>query len=322
MSRADRGDDVWAQFIESYYGEMITDLNKGDTKSLLSYLTALPRKGAGHGYLQGEAAFRALQHNPESQAERAMWLMDHLIALAEAVGVVHTRCPEQGDWSNPPIESLDDICQKIEEVLGRPIRIPEVFDGFFSLLTREGAVHIRSIMSTYAIIQLHKITRLIDEPAPEDLNIAEIGAGIGFTAYAWNRPGTGSYTIYDLPEVNVAQGFFLLKTLGPKNVSLFGEPQNGLVRILPSSHYGSGDENFDITINVDSLPEISSEIADRYLAEISRNSRYFFSINQEAPREGRRSVLEAASGHARLKPMQRHLNWIRASYVEELFRCS
>ena len=54
MSRADRGDDVWAQFIESYYGEMITDLNKGDTKSLLSYLTALPRKGAGHGYLQGE----------------------------------------------------------------------------------------------------------------------------------------------------------------------------------------------------------------------------------------------------------------------------
>ena len=32
MSPADRGDGVWAQFIESYYGEMITDLKKGNTK--------------------------------------------------------------------------------------------------------------------------------------------------------------------------------------------------------------------------------------------------------------------------------------------------
>ena len=67
------------------------------------------------------------------------------------------------------------------------------------------------------------------------------------------------------------------------------------------------------------------DIVDRYLAGVSKRSRYFFSINQEAPltesdRAPRRSVLESVASHPALVPILRYPNWIRAGYVEELFR--
>jgi len=318
-------DDVWSQFVQAHYGDMIELINHEEPEQLIEYLTSLPRQGAGHGYFQGRPTFEHMMEKPSIQYERALWLLDHLVGLAESIGIIRVRCPEQGDWNSPPMESVDALCTLIEQEMSLPIVLPSLFDGFFALLTASGSIHLRSMMATYAIRQVAHFMKQFEDAAPEDIRVAVIGAGIGYTAFIAHNLGIKIYTIYDLPEVNVAQGFFLLKTLGANNVSLFGESNNASIHIQPPSAFTSLPQEFDATVNFDSLPEIAPQIVDDYLNGVSQRSRYFFSINQEAPRTEmakpyRRSVFESASRHSRLHRIMRHPNWIRAGYVEELYR--
>lgn len=41
----DRGHDVWSQFVEKHYGDMIALIESGHAPALATYLTALPRQG-------------------------------------------------------------------------------------------------------------------------------------------------------------------------------------------------------------------------------------------------------------------------------------
>ena len=319
-------DDVWRQFVEQYYGDMIALIRADDERGLINYLLALPRQGAGHGFFQGQPAYQALESSPERQEERALWLLDHLAGLAEALGIVDVRCPEQGEWGTPAFSSIPDLCSQIESTLGLPVCLPPLFEDFFALNGPSGPCHLRSMQPALA---LHQLTRFfLDTHArgPGSVRLAEIGAGIGCTGYLAAQLGLTRYSVFDLPEVNVAQGFFLLSTLGEDQVRLYGEPAGASSEVLPAWTFALAmEQGCDAVLNIDSFPEIDREHTRAYLQAMRAGAEYFFSINQEAPRAdpvgGRRlSVRQMTRKQPGFQQLQRHPNWIRSGYVDELYR--
>jgi len=192
-----------------------------------------------------------------------------------------------------------------------------------------GAVHLRTISAAYAVWKVLSFAELWLGGEPRTLRMAEVGAGVGFTAFAASNLGVGSYTVYDLPEVNIVQGYFLLSTLQPSEVRLYGETGEAAPRVsvLPAFAFEKAQAKaFDVTLNVDSLPEIAPLLARRYLAHIARASRLFFSINQEAqsPQTASqnqtvtRDLVSEVPGY---RVVLRYPNWIRPGYVDELWVC-
>jgi hypothetical protein len=320
--------DLWTGLLDAWYSEFVAMLARGDARELTDYLRCLPRQPAAHGYFQGHAAYENLLRETTAREDRAIALMDYLAGYAEAVGVLAVRSPEQSGWQEFGGDSARALRIAIEQKTGVPLALPPVFDGLFALEPDDGAVHLRTIMPAYAIHQLSRIDPFVASGA-EGLRIAEIGAGIGFTAFAAQSLACARYAIFDLPEVNVAQGYFLLRTLGHDAVALYGEPQaNRKVSVLPGfAFHEEPADSFDVTLNIDSLPEIAHAEAMHYVESVARCSRCLFSINQEtqapqtnASRQLKVSDLVEQTGHFR--PVWRHPNWVRPGYVDEFWLTS
>ena len=321
-----RPDDVWSQFIQRHYGELHALIRRDDAEGLTDYLLSLPRQGAGHGYFQGQPAYEALRESPERQKERALWLLDHALGLAEALGLLRERCPEQGLWREPAITDTATLIAELEQALGMPVCLPPLFEGFFALEAETTPCHLRTLMASYAIHQLEQFFSGFHARPRQQLRVAEIGAGIGFTAYLAARRGLARYSIFDLAEINVAQGFFLLSTLGAGQVRLYGESHEAAVEVLPPwAYFSTLPQGYDAVLNVDSFPEIDTAMTRRYLRAMPGGAAYFFSLNQEAPRADamgaeRLPVRAMVANETGFQGLLRARNWLRAGYVDEVFR--
>ena len=320
-----RPNDVWRQFVERHYGDMLKLIHAGDATALAAYLQALPRQGGGHGYFQGRAAWQALHDQPEHQRERAIWLADHLAGFAESLGLLRERCPEQGEWQRPAFTDVAQLCAELERALGMPVTLPALFDGMFVLAPQHAPCHLRSLMPAYALDQLRRFFALHARREVTQLRVAEIGAGIGHTAYLAAHLGMARYSIFDLPEINVAQGYFLMASVGADKVRLLGEPSGPALEVLPPWAYEPTlQQGYDAVLNIDSMPEIARDATQRYLEGMAGCADYFFSLNQEAPRpdpvQGERAAVRAmVEAHTDFVPLQRNRNWLRAGYVDEVF---
>ncbi len=324
--------DMWTEISARFHQDLARLASQGPAAELMAYLRCLPRLAGGHGFLQGEAGFDQLANHPEHQRTRALWLMDQLVGMAEGVGVLASRCPEQVGYADMPTGAgAGELRDRIEARTGVPVSLPPVFEGLFALEPGTRPVHLRTLSAGYAVWKAASFARQLLGAGTASMTMAEIGAGMGYTAYAAHRLGVAGYTIYDLPEVNVVQGYFLLMTLPPSAVGLYGEeapvPTSPWARVLPAyAAYEAPAGAFDVTLNVDSLPEIAREEALRYLSHFSSASRLLFSVNQEAQAPqaaGRRQsvVRELAEASAGLRPLLRYPNWARAGYVDELWAC-
>jgi hypothetical protein len=327
--RAERGHDMWTLIARDWYGDLHALIADGDPLRLTAYLKELPRQPAGQGYFQGRAAFDRLVEHPDDQNDRALWLMDHLVGLAEAVGLVDVRCPEQGGWSDFQALSAGPLRDAIEHEIGLPVGMPPIFSGLFALESRSRPIHLRSVMAAYAIWTLRHAMVSLAGKAPRELHVAEIGAGIGFTAFAAHHAGIGRYAIYDLPDVNVAQGYFLLKALPHAAIRLSGEtnPDATIAVLHGASFHDTAQAACDLVLNIDSLPEIDPIEAQRYLATAATRAPWLLSINQESramqtadTRQSRVRDLVARAGGFRM--IQRSPNWVRAGYVDEIWTAS
>lgn len=327
QSRPDfRPNDVWRQFVQQHYGDMLALVKADDAEGLTDYLLALPRQGAGHGYFQGKLAWQALQQDPDKQRERALWLLDHLLGFAESLGVLRERCPEQGEWDTPAITSVPALCQQLQAATGLPLTLPPLFDGFFLLEPQAAPCHVRSLMPAYALHQIRQFFETTQGRRPNQIRLAEIGAGIGYTGYLAAHMNLARYSVFDLPEINLAQGFFLMCSVGPDNVRLLGEAAGPRIEVLPPWEFEQSiASGFDAVLNIDSLPEIAQDASQQYLQTMAGGAEYFVSINQEAPRPDpvagqRESVRRLVERHTNFSPFQRNRNWLRAGYVDEIFR--
>jgi hypothetical protein len=254
-------------------------------------------------------------------------MLDRLVALAEIVGVLRMENPEQGRWGENLYEELDELIAKLESALGIGIAVPEVEGCLFTLETNSGRLHFRDITALYAAWRIREITNDLEDPA-----ICEIGGGVGRVAYYCSKFGIRNFALFDLPVINVLQGYFLIRTLPGANIALYGEEMPAgrhAIRVLPGWLLESiPAQAFDLALNQDSFPEIEHSTVRDYLREIGRTTRsYFLSINQEGEATIGGSttrqlvvsdVIREVGGFERL---YRFPCWVRAGYVEELYRC-
>jgi hypothetical protein len=198
------------------------------------------------------------------------------------------------------LPDVETMMLQLDQAVGFRIDFPNPFPGEIGLVTSRGIASHRAVQALY---QAARIASLIKEKSRA--RIAEIGAGMGRTAYYASKFGSTAYTIIDLPTSNVAQANFLGRALGPDIISLFGETRSG-VRILPPGAFLDGDDHFDLVVNVDSLTEMTAETAHAYCKAIKASAGLFLSINHELNPVTVREVCAGQQmfAHSRLTPQQ------------------
>ena len=322
------GADIWSA-IRKLQAHFFTVLESGDAKALAAYLCNMSRHDATIGIGQGDGEYRWITTSPEYESFRALLIKDKLVSFAEAVGAIRCECPEQGPWGQHLHADNDVLLRALEECVGISLAPPDIDGGLFKIPAGTGLLHDRDLHSQFAAWSMREI-------AGPNARICEIGGGVGRAAYWAQRFGLGQYTIFDLPHINVLQGYYLLKSLPMDQVRLFGETlDNTRVTVWP---YFAKDRitpgTVDMVFNQDSLPEIHRDAALDYIAWIRQISpRWFYSINQEAneaytqdfwqpagesdPRQNIVHALVKAYGFRRV---MRAPYWLRKGYASELYQ--
>lgn len=114
--------------------------------------------------------------------------------------------------------------------------------------------------------------------------VVEIGGGLGGQCYQTLQLVDCKYSIYDIPEVAVISGYFLLHALPAKRVKLYGEQGDFDVAVLPHfSIQELPDLSVDMFYNSCSFSEMDAREATGYLQLIERaGRRHFMHDNHES----------------------------------------
>ena len=318
--------DVWDGFAMHFHRELIDHLQQGDLLALATYLCNMSRHKATVGITQGKYEYERLESSAEYREWLGLLILDRLIALAENVGVVRVENPEQGQWGESFNCDIEWVIKGIESQIGVEIVPPQIEGCLFGIWTRAGILSFRDVTAAYAASRMQALTHSSDK-----VSICEIGAGLGRVAYYCAQLGIKNYDIYDLPLVNVLQGYFLIRAMPDCRITLFGEPgadARGGIKVLPGSVLARAPaKSFDLVLNQDSFPEIDQETVAEYLRQIARSSKaYFLSINHEANTSipgstfSHVSVAEMVEKVGGLQRTYRFPCWVRAGYVEELYK--
>ena len=183
----------------------------------------------------------------------------------------------------------------------------------------------------YVALRVHEAVNVyLEKLVDTKLNVMEIGCGFGGLAHCiikQKRFDINTYTLIDIPTVNVIQGYFLSKVFDSSKIRLYLEQDNSdtIFRILPPHALDSFEENIDLLINENSMPEMTNQIVEGYLRFAKEKLKgLFFSYNHEAfaPVLGTHQVLvpeiiNLVGGFTRVS---RNISWVRNGYVEEVYR--
>ncbi len=118
-----------------------------------------------------------------------------------------------------------------------------------------------------SILECNAVVRLSGKMHP--LRIAEIGGGYGRLAFVLANAVDCEYTIFDIePTLSVAKWY--IESLGLQNVKL--ENADAI------SSYPDG--SFDVALSISTLPEMSPDQAEFYLAQMARLSSNIIFLKQ------------------------------------------
>jgi hypothetical protein len=236
--------------------------------------------------------------------------LDSLAALAEAVGARNLEFPENYYILRKNRIHADEVLDQIDKAVGFKVSVPTPYPSEYGLVSRRGIVSYRMPQALYQAWRISKLVEGIPNP-----KVLEIGGGLGRTAFHARQFGIRDYTIIDIPVSSLAQGYFLGRTLGEENVSLFGEQATeDQVKIMPPGFFLDGTERYDLVVNADSLTEIGRAAADRYWSAIQSRAAKLLSINHEA-NEFTVAQLIRDGKHVSTSRMP---YWMRRGFVEEV----
>ena len=241
--------------------------------------------------------------------------MDRLLGLAVALGVRKYWHPEHVRALDPVTETPDAVVAAIQEKIGSAIDFPAIHDCCIGLATAHGVVNQAAV---HAIYIAHRMANECSDR--KRASVVEIGAGLGQAAYYARRFGLGRYTIVDIPVTAACQAYYLMSTLGSEGIALAGETQrqkSAAVRILSPNEFFALNEIFDVAVNVDSITEMHTDSAQRYLAHLQERASVLISINHEA---NDFSFIDLCRGAYAREPVMRAPYWLRRGYVEEHIR--
>ena len=326
----DNTSQIWAQGINKYCSKLLSVMRSSDAEELSKMLSSMFKQEFVYGLASG-----SLIENAKSTLGAKIWSLkyqDNVAALAEYLGVVRTESSQQGVKGYALKDGFDALVSKIEESIGIAMDFPDIGAPYGvkannSLITMEHPEHL------YVALRISQAAGdYLKDREKEPLSLVEIGAGFGGLAY-WaiklKKIKVGSYTIIDLPLINVLQGYFLVKAFGAANVRLYGEisNNNAMITILPAFSFEEEiNKNIDVLINENSMPEMSNAIVENYIQFAKKKvSGIFFSYNHEAysvvhgkPQVFVPEIVERVGGFKRLS---RNASWVRGGYVEEVYRC-
>jgi hypothetical protein len=308
-------EDIWTPIVTRHqiFVDTLTTGNLRAANEILARMFASPMT---YGFEQFDGMYEALLAQPTKQQQVRELAFDRLLSLAAFLRAIPVQTVEQGDFRPYLREHPDALLDRIEEKIQREIRAPRFHGGLFGLKTKRGLFTERSITAIYVALRLRALLSGITRP-----RICEIGGGAGYLAYFCNWLGLADYTIVDLPTVSAVQAYFLAQNLGADRISLSGESGDRYhVKLLGGIEASSFE--FDIIVNVDSLPEMSGPIMRDYLGR--GGFRILLSINQEAmaPRSAQShqervgDVIDEIGGFHLLS---RYPFWMRPGYVEEVY---
>lgn len=310
--------DLWMQLGIQAHGEGYRFLASNDAVGLAHYLANGLRTSLCIGLGPGPVIFRAMSGG--GWRDPMLLLVDRLVAVAEAVGVLAHENPEQGRYGQNIHIAIPDLITAIENKVRFSIHRPLVM-GIYGIGVDSGAIDFRVPDDTYCA---HRLRMIGDDIA--ETSFIEIGGGFGGMALFALRAGATHWQMVDLPIMNVVQGYFLIKSLGENSVSLFGENNSAAdVEVLPYWEFFNPLRRYSVVFNRDSLPEIQRSRVDEYLAEIEARGAVLLSINQEAGAPGgddgllQLNLLQIIAERGKLECRFRHPYWVRKGYVEELF---
>lgn len=314
--RAKKRKDIWTDLAATHHREFIEILEDDNPHTLAKYFLSIHARGISQGLAQGEIEYQKLRSSEIYRRFTGVNIKDKLVALSEYLDILPYENPEQGVYGENLYKNENRLVSEIEKKLGFKITTADFENGLFKLKLRDGSLHTRDIYALYTAVRLVEI-------AGKKARTSEIGGGVGKAAYYAFKLGVADYSIFDIPHINVLQGYFLLKAL-PNSVSLYREKEKA-IKIMPTSAFFKAPKNrFDITLNVDSFPEINSEIVRKYLEDTKRNTKkYFLSINQEG-QSSFQSIKQGVVGKivkevGGFKREYRFPFWVRIGYVEELY---
>jgi hypothetical protein len=283
----------------------------------------MSRHDATTGTVQGDGEYRRLRKDSKYRRFVALMTKDKLVSLAEAVGAIPVENPEQGPWGASIHQSVDYLVAEIEAVLGIDISPSPIDGGLFKIHSTRAAFGERDLNALFTALSLKGILREVATPA-----ICEIGGGSGRVAYWCSRLFSPSYTIIDLPHINVIQGYYLLRSLGQSSTVLYGEQAStlrGKILVLPQLRMSAFTSRvFDVVLNQDSFPEINAAVVIDYLNSIRQSARLLYSINHESRPESpaggaQGNVPELVKRTGGFQLLSRSPYWLRKGYVAELY---
>ena len=314
---------MWSWIFDVRQQELAGALAKGDPRGLAELMASMFAKD----FVLGMAPGPLIRQTKSRFGSRAWGLkcLDGLASLAEVLGVVAVENPEQGRAGLAFDAGLPGLLAAMEDELGFRIDFPDV--GAASGFAIEGRLVTPDTPDQlYAALRLEQAIGLhLGASGDSGHRVVEIGGGYGSMCFWFSRlhERIDSYTIVDLPIVNVIQGYFLSRALGPDRVSLHGEPP-AQIRICPAFALDRVEVPCDVFVNKDSLPEMPHETMVEYLEWGASNCRgLFYSYNQEAAveflGEAQGVVHKTASVLGGFERVRRDRAWVRDGYVEEIY---
>lgn len=320
------GSGIWNRIERGHHQKLIRTLMDKEPEPLSRLLSEMYHEefllGIDQNRIATDEAFAA-----DTEATVLLThIKDRLVGLGEAIGCLPVENPEAGRWGKNIFVDIDDLVERIEAAMGIPIAPPDVGVGRYGLQTSRGIFGYRDTQALFTAWRVKELVKKIANPF-----VCEIGAGLGKVAYYCHLFGIRNYTIIDLPQVNVFQGYFLQKSLPGERVALYGEGDRASamegLRVYPSWAFSAvKDDSFDLVFNQDSLPEMGREVALNYVSEIRKKSRgRFLSINHESEAAITATdshpvifgLIEEVGGYERIYRMP---FWLRRGYTEELYK--
>lgn len=308
---------LWSDYAELYAESLVELAGEDEARAarVAEHLYATPLT---HGFLQGHMVHESLTTNPAARLHVGRIILDRLVRLSEAVGAGRVQSREHGQ-THFVIEDLDTLFAGIEERIGTDLTPPRQAGDLFGLRLAKGIFSDRHFDGIYGAWRAHRIARDFGIRSPA---LLEIGGGSGHLAYYARRMGCARFAIVDLPPVLVPQYILLATAFGAETVGFChrGEPGIALVNA-----YDSGTDRFDdwdVVINIDSMPEMAPADAGRYLDRI-RPGGLFLSINQESAVQNGDHRQNVVADLARDRGFRCHARmpaWLRTGWAEEVFQ--
>jgi hypothetical protein len=313
-------DDFWQEIVGTHR-DLEAVLQSRDPAKVSNLMVNLCRHPTlVLGFMHYTEQYPVLAVNPLARQKEALFLIDKFLALAESIGVIPAQTPEQGLWGYGGLD-IAALLTQVQTRVPFPLTPPAAGGGSFGFNTNFGVMCMKDIQAVYAANRVRDL--LVSAPQK---TVCEIGGGTGTLAYYLAKAGVEQISIFDLPTVSIIQAYYLMRSLGPDEVALYGENTKARIRLLPYWQLENEPaKSHALAINLDSLPEIEFNTALNYMRLIKEKvAGQFWSVNQEG--QGRQTggksqnvVWDLAERSTGFRRLHRFPHWLRAGWIEELY---